>query len=64
MRQTDGDDGEREDEVRGEPVLFLAFVEHYFEGAEAESEQAEAGVVDLEAVAETLALEVRRVEDQ
>ena len=36
------------DEVRAEPVVLLAFVEDELQGAEADGEQAEAGVVEIE----------------
>src|ERR1039458_394151 len=58
------DDGEGDDEVGAEPVFLLAFVEHHFERAQTESQQAEAGVVDLEAVFEAAAHEVERIENQ
>ena len=47
-----------------EPVFLLAFVEHHLERAETEGQQAETHVIDLEAVAEAPAHQVRRIEDQ
>jgi hypothetical protein len=40
---------EGDDEVGAEPVVLLAFVEDKLERAEADGEQAEAGVVEVEA---------------
>ena len=42
-----GNDGERENEMRPEPVVLLPLVEHDLQGAHAEGEQTHADVVDL-----------------
>ena len=39
IRQTTVIDGERHDEVRGEPVFLLAFVQHHFERAQTQRQQ-------------------------
>ena len=45
----DTDHGEEGDEVRGEPVIFLAFIHDELERAEGEAEQAEAKEIELDA---------------
>ena len=44
-----GEAEERGDEVRREPVIFLALIEHHLQAAEADDDQAEANVVDADA---------------
>ncbi len=36
----------RRDEVRGEPIVFLALIQHHLQAAEADDNQTEADVVD------------------
>ena len=46
----DEHDAEGADEVRGEPIVLFAFVEHDLEAAHGEGEEAEADVVEFEEV--------------
>ena len=55
------DDRTPDDEARCEPVLPLALVEHYLDEAQADADQPQADEVDLEALLEGLADQVRRV---
>jgi hypothetical protein len=48
-QRDDAEDGEEDDDVRAEPVVFLALVEDELKRAEAGGEQAEAEEVELEA---------------
>ena len=56
----DAEDGQHENEVRAEPVFFLAFIEHDLQRADAESEVADAPVVH----AAFTALDVWRIVDE
>src|SRR5271170_7659287 len=57
------DDGHGDDEVRAEPIVALAFIEDDLHGAEAESEEAEADVINAEASA-FLLLHIGRIADE
>src|ERR1700694_3157053 len=55
-----GDHGQRQNEMRLEPVIALSFVENNLQRSEAERDQAETDVVDLR-FAQLAALEIRRI---
>src|SRR5580700_2449916 len=59
----DADDGHDDDEGRAEPIVALTFIEDDLHGAETESEQAEADVINAEAGAFFL-FHVGRIADQ
>ena len=49
IKHTVGDDDQRRDEVRAEPVIFLALVEQHLQRADAERQQSDADVVQFDA---------------
>ena len=55
--------GRRDDHARPEPVVALTFVEKDLERGEADAEQADADVVELQPVGQRLPDQVRRIED-
>src|SRR5882724_2919836 len=53
-------DAERGDEVRAEPILLLAFIEHDLQGANADHQQTDAPIID----ALRFFADVWRIEDE
>src|ERR1700682_4427068 len=58
-----GDHGQRQNEMRFEPVIALSLVEDHLQRSEAERDQAEPDVIDLR-FAQLAALEIWRILDE